>query len=73
MTPIQAKKLLLTKWTARTAVAKEKHFIVTKIVDPDDVDGQTDLIEIEAVFSKRQQRLSWRELQDETRWQRGWL
>lgn len=73
MTPIQPKKLLLTKWTARTVVAKEKHFIVTKIVDPDDVDGQTDLIEIEAVFSKRQQRLSWRELQDETRWQRGWL
>lgn len=73
MTPIQPKKLLLTKWTARTVVAKEKHFIVTKIVDPDDVDGQTDLIDIEAVFSKRQQRLSWRELQDETRWQRGWL
>lgn len=73
MTTIQPKKLLLTKWTARTVAAKEKHFIVTKIVDPDDVDGQTDLIEIEAVFSKRQQRLSWRELQDETRWQRGWL
>lgn len=73
MTQIQPKKLLLTKWTARKVVAKEKHFIVTKIVDPDDVDGQTDLIEIEAVFSKRQQRLSWRELQDETRWQRGWL
>lgn len=73
MTPIQPKKLLLTKWTACKVVAKEKHFIVTKIVDPDDFQGQVDLIEIEAVFSKRQQQISWRELQDETRWQRGWI
>jgi tryptophan-rich hypothetical protein len=73
MTPIQAKKLLLSKWTAVNIVAKEKHFIVTKIVDPETPQQISDLIEIEAVFSQQQRRISWRELQDETTWKRGWL
>jgi tryptophan-rich hypothetical protein len=73
MTPIQAKKLLLSKWTAVNIVAKEKHFIVTKIVDPETPQQVSDLIEIEAVFSQRQRQISWRELQDETTWKRGWL
>lgn len=73
MTQIQPKKLMLTKWTACKVVAKEKHFIVTKIIEPEDSQEQADLIEIEAVFSKRQQQISWRDLQDETRWQRGWV
>lgn len=73
MTQIQPKKLMLIKWTACKVVAKEKHFIVTKMIEPEDSQEQADLIEIEAVFSKRQQQISWRDLQDETRWQRGWV
>lgn len=73
MTPIQAKKLLLSKWTAVNIVAKEKHFIVTKIVDPETPQQAIDLIEIEAVFSQRQRLISWRELQNTAQWQRGWV
>ena len=32
--PISPKKLLLSKWTAVTPMSKEKHFVVTQVVEP---------------------------------------
>ena len=29
------KKLLLTKWTAVQPVARQKHFVVTKVIEPE--------------------------------------
>jgi hypothetical protein len=35
MNPLNPKKLLLTKWTAVTPVAKQKHFLVSKVIQPE--------------------------------------
>jgi hypothetical protein len=39
MNPLHPKKLLLTKWTAVQPVARQKHFIVTKVVEPEVAEG----------------------------------
>jgi len=35
MNPVHPKKLLLTKWTAVQPVARQKHFVVTKLIEPE--------------------------------------
>lgn len=69
---LNAKKLLLSKWTATQPHNKEKHFIVIKLIEPDTLDAQIEMIEIEATYSKRRFVLPWRELADETKWLQGW-
>ena len=69
---LNAKKLLLTKWTAAKPQNKEKHFIVIKLIEPDEPDAQIETIEIEATYSKRSFTLPWRELLDESQWLQGW-
>ena len=51
---------------------KEKHFLVTGIVDPQLPGSPVVSIELEAVHSKRVQVMPWRELADATQWRRGW-
>jgi tryptophan-rich hypothetical protein len=72
MTPLHPKKLLLTKWTAVQPVAKNKHFLVSRVIKPEPPDEKIEWIEMEAVFSKKVTRIHWRQLQDETVWRRGW-
>jgi tryptophan-rich hypothetical protein len=72
---LNAKKLLLTKWTAVKPQNKEKHFIVVKLIEPDAsgaLDAQIEFIEIEATYSKRVMTLPWRELLDDAVWRQGW-
>ncbi|MFN7122363.1 MAG: TIGR02450 family Trp-rich protein [Hydrogenophaga sp.] len=73
MNPLNPKKLLLTKWTAVRPVAKQKHFLVSRVIQPDLVTDPIELVEIEAVFSKATQIMPWRELQDEGVWKQGWV
>jgi len=76
MNVIQPKKLLLTKWTAVQPVAKNKHFLVSKIIAPepsDSPDNAIEWIELEAVFSKTVSRMRWQELRDESLWKQGWV
>lgn len=77
MNPIHPKKLLLSKWTATRPQAKDKHFLVTRVIHaaPGLVHATlaVEAVELEAVMSKRSQRLDWRELQDAARWRQGWL
>jgi tryptophan-rich hypothetical protein len=76
MNVIQPKKLLLTKWTAVQPVAKNKHFLVSKIIAPepsDSPDKAIEWIELEAVFSKSVSRMRWQELRDESLWKQGWV
>ena len=42
MTSIHPKKLLLTKWTAVKPVARQKHFLITKVVLPEILNGKFD-------------------------------
>ena len=68
---ISPKKLLLSKWTAVAPVKREKHFIVTRVIVPDDGTAITD-IELQAVHSQRMQTIAWKTLQDTNSWVVGW-
>jgi tryptophan-rich hypothetical protein len=70
---LSPKKLLHTKWTAVTPRNKEKHFLVTKVVEPLSPGSPVVSIEIEAVHSKRVQVIAWRELKNALQWRRGWV
>lgn len=71
--PLHPGKLLLTKWTAVKPIARQKHFIVTKVIEPDAPEGPIEWIEIEAVHSRRTTRIAWRQLRDEALWRQGWV
>jgi tryptophan-rich hypothetical protein len=71
-TPLNPRKLLHSKWTAVNPRNKEKHFLVTQIIDPEPPGSPVVSIELEAVHSKRARIIPWRELMDVTRWARGW-
>ena len=72
MNPLNPKKLLLTKWTAVKPIAKQKHFLVSRIIEPEQPSDPIELVEIEAVFSKTTHIINWRELKDASVWQQGW-
>ena len=71
--PLSPKKLLLSKWTAVTPRHKERHFIVTRVVLPEPPATRIDLVELEAVHSRRSVVLPWRDLADAAVWRRGWV
>ena len=73
MNPLNPKKLLLTKWTAVTPVAKQKHFLVSRVIQPELLTDPIELVEIEAVFSKATHIIPWRALQDDGVWRQGWV
>jgi hypothetical protein len=50
MNPLNPKKLLLTKWTAVKPVAKQKHFLVSRVIQPELPTDPIEQVEIEAVF-----------------------
>lgn len=70
---LSPKKLLHTKWTAVVPRNKEKHFLVTKVIEPSPPGSPVVSIEIEAVHSKRVRVIAWRELKDALQWRRGWV
>ena len=73
MNPLNPKKLLLTKWTAVKPIAKQKHFLVSRVIQPELPTDRIQLVEIEAVFSKAVQEIAWRDLQDDRVWRQGWV
>ncbi len=73
MNPLNPKKLLLSKWTAVKPVAKQKHFLVSRVIQPELDNDPVEWVEIEAVFSKATQLIAWRELQDDSVWLQGWV
>jgi tryptophan-rich hypothetical protein len=73
MNPLNPKKLLLTKWTAVTPVAKQKHFLVSRVIQPELPSDPIVSVEIEAVFSKATQLILWRELHNDSVWRQGWV
>jgi tryptophan-rich hypothetical protein len=73
MNLLNPKKLLLTKWTAVRPVAKQKHFLVNRVIQPELATDPIERVEIEAVFSKAVQEIAWRDLQDDNLWRQGWI
>ena len=70
MNRLNPRKLLLSKWTATTPQNREKHFLVTELFCDDE--GTVLEIELQAVMTKRSQKLAWQTLQNAQTWQMGW-
>ena len=73
MNPLHPKKLLLSKWTAVAPVARNKHFLVSKVIACAPPSQEIEAIELEAVFSKDVVRMDWRALRDPALWLQGWV
>ncbi|MDH4480233.1 MAG: TIGR02450 family Trp-rich protein [Rhodoferax sp.] len=73
MNPLHPKKLLLSKWTAVAPVAKNKHFLVSKVIALEPPLQGIEAVELEAVFSKTVIRMDWRLLRDPALWRQGWV
>jgi tryptophan-rich hypothetical protein len=70
---VHPKKLLLSKWTAVLPLARDKHFLVARVILPEPPVTRIDEVEIEAVHSRTSRRIPWRELRDESLWRQGWV
>lgn len=71
MNQISPKKLLNSKWTAVRPKNKEKHFIIIDVEF--DEEGCVLRCLIQAVMSKREIAIDWRNLKDSTVWRYGWV
>ena len=69
---INPKKLLLSKWTAVHPIAKQKHFLVSKVILPEAPDEKIEFVEIEAVYSKKTRQIPWHDLLNNEEWLQGW-
>jgi tryptophan-rich hypothetical protein len=54
-------------------VAKQKHFLVSRVIQPELATEPVVSVEIESVFSKAVQVIAWRDLQDDSMWRQGWV
>ena len=72
MNHLSPKKLLLTKWTAVKPIAKQKHFLVSKVILPEQPSEKIEFVEIEAVYSKKTTLIAWRDLTNSELWLQGW-
>ncbi|MPQ85230.1 TIGR02450 family Trp-rich protein [Pseudomonas sp. MAFF 730085] len=70
MNQINPAKLLLSKWTAARPSNKEKHFLVTELFR--DEEGTVLEIELQAIITRRAERLAWQTLQNDDDWRIGW-
>jgi tryptophan-rich hypothetical protein len=70
MNRINPAKLLLSKWTAALPKNKEKHFLVTELFR--DEAGTVLEIELQAVMTRRTERVGWQTLQNANSWKMGW-
>jgi len=73
MNRISPKKLLLSKWTAVKPVQKDKHFLVSKVIQPELPGEIIQWIEIEAVYSKEVRLIDWHDLRNRGVWRQGWV
>ena len=70
MNRINPRKLLLSKWTAAQPQNREKHFLVTELFR--DEEGTVLDVELQAVLTKRSERLDWQTLKNSDTWILGW-
>jgi tryptophan-rich hypothetical protein len=71
MITLNTKKLLNSKWTAVNPERKEKHFIILETEF--DEDGVVMRCLMQAVITKREFEIEWRDLKNTQQWRAGWL
>ena len=72
MNPVNPKKLMLSKWTATQPTNKEKHFLVIKLIEPEDK-SPIEIVELQAVYSNNIYQIAWRDLANSEKWKIGWV
>ncbi|MFB1070638.1 TIGR02450 family Trp-rich protein [Vibrio diabolicus] len=70
MNRINPAKLRNSKWTAIKPVNREKHFLVSEVEYDDD--GVVTSCKLEAVLSKNEYSVDWKELKYQDKWLQGW-
>ena len=70
MNRVSPKALLNSKWTKLNVINKEKHFVVT-VVEYDENQSIVKCI-IEAIITRNEYLIDWRELKDNQLWKLGW-
>ncbi|MFY8275500.1 TIGR02450 family Trp-rich protein [Pseudoalteromonas sp. SSDWG2] len=70
MNKINPAKLRNSKWTAVQPRNKEKHFLVSEVEY--DEDGSVMSCSLEAVYSKNEYAIDWKELKNAEQWLQGW-
>lgn len=70
MNRITPNKLQLSKWTAVRPRSREKHFLVTAVNY--DLEDRPQSCILEAVHSRREVEIDWRQLRNDERWLMGW-
>lgn len=70
MNQVNPKKILNSKWSKVTVKNKEKHFIITE-VEFDEMQKVTHCL-IQAVITKNEYPINWRDLKDPKQWRQGW-
>lgn len=71
MNRVNPKVLLHSKWTKTQVTAKEKHFAVIE-VEFDDNQKVISCV-VEAVMTRNQYQINWRDLKQPTLWRQGWV
>ena len=66
-------KLRLSKWTAVHPRGREKHFLVTRVINPEAPVHRIEKVELEAVLTRHRITLDWTKLGDKNRWRQGWV
>lgn len=70
MNKVNPKALLHSKWTKVDIINKEKHFMITKVLT--DEDQKVVECIIEAVISRKEYAINWRDLKKPLDWKIGW-
>ncbi len=70
---LNPEKLRLSKWTAVNPRDREKHFLVTRVINPESPAHRIEQVVLEAVLTHRRLTMDWTELADKQKWLQGWL
>lgn len=70
MITLNPKKLLNSKWTAVQPKHKEKHFLIREVEFNED--GVVVHCLMEAIMTKHEFDIDWRDLKNPVHWQTGW-
>jgi tryptophan-rich hypothetical protein len=68
-----SKKLLDSKWTAVQPEEREKHFVVTRVLDAKRPRASGPSVELRCLLTKRFRIVTRADLENRERWLPGWL
>ncbi|WP_368664968.1 TIGR02450 family Trp-rich protein [Limnohabitans sp. 2KL-3] len=73
MNPPEPQKTAVDQMDSSHPLARQMHFLISRVIKPALPTYPIELVELEAVFSKATQTIPWRELQDDSVWRQGWV